>query len=94
MYSTGEYVKPEDPVESRFSHQQWSLTTEEIMQSILKTTPCGWKEIIKASIPYIGTHKSRPTSRAVLNEQREGPNGYLACYDRYEGSDSGSDFTF
>ncbi|KAG1879908.1 hypothetical protein F4604DRAFT_1923128 [Suillus subluteus] len=94
MYSTGEYVKPDAAIEARFSQQLWGVTTDEIMLSITKTTPRGWKNIIKAAIPYIGAYKSHATSHSALKEQREGPNGYVACFDRDSASNSGSDFSF
>lgn len=94
LYSTGEYVKPDGAIEARFSQQLWGITTDKIMMSISKTTPCRWKNIIKAAIPYIGAYKSRATSCAALKEQWEGQNGYVICFDPDSASDSGSDFSF
>ncbi|KAG2363523.1 hypothetical protein BDR07DRAFT_1375770 [Suillus spraguei] len=81
MYSTDEYVKPDAAIEARFSQQLWGVTTDEIMMSITRTTPHGWKNIIKAVIPYIIAYKSHTTSCSALKEPWEGPNAYVACFD-------------
>ncbi|KAG1858860.1 hypothetical protein F4604DRAFT_1930915 [Suillus subluteus] len=94
MYSTGICVKPKDHLESRFSRKHWGVMTEEVMISVKKTTSRGWKKIIKAAIPYIKTRKLHHGTRAALEKEREGPNGYTHCVDVDSGSDSGSDVNF
>lgn len=94
MYSTGICVKPKDRLESRFSRKHWGVMTEEVMISVKKTTSRGWKKIIKAAIPYIRARKPHHGTRATLEKEREGPNGYTHCVDVDSGSDSGSDINF
>ncbi|KAG1792703.1 uncharacterized protein HD556DRAFT_1444379 [Suillus plorans] len=94
LFATFTVLNPDGAIEARFLQQLWGITTDEIMMSISKTTLRGWKNIIKAAIPYIGAYKSRATSRAALKEQWEGLNGYVICFDLDSASDSGSDFSF
>ncbi|KAG2337048.1 hypothetical protein BDR05DRAFT_1005355 [Suillus weaverae] len=93
MYSTGICVKPKDRREFRFSRKHWSVTTEEVMVSVKKTTSRGWKKTIKAAIPYIRARKPHHSLRPGLEKEHKGPNGYTHCVDVDSGSDSGSDST-
>jgi hypothetical protein len=88
LWSSGEY----EPLDSNghpvpFSASRWKDKTDEIMESLGKTSPKTWAAIISKSKEYVGKYKKktgRHSSKGIVLKHIYGVSGHVRCFDEAE----------
>ena len=90
LWSSGEY----NPLDEQgnpipFSGSQWKDKTNEIMESLDRTSKKTWSTIISRALEYVGKYKKTTgnlSSKGIYLRHAYGVSGRARCFDEEDGT--------